>query len=286
MICFTIYVLQSTTCTGPTAASVDILRASPTATLVIQRASALTSSPTKLLHVTTSSTEGLNTGELVPIQTSSTQEPLFTSALSTVAPPNKCPSTRCQNGGSCEWMKNAWKCYCLGTFAGEYCEVYVGSNAVSIVLKMTLDQEHKGKKPEKPPSFQPDDVIILQGYPKAWQGMSLLNVTLAVKTPDGSSNSVIPREILSQLIMKVAPEVHRRLGHGIVYIDRVEVAASVSPEASGRNADEPHSATVNKYALTVLGVLLGVVCLIAIIVIVLYRRKTKTGRDIIDTGSI
>ncbi|KAJ7374470.1 hypothetical protein OS493_007577 [Desmophyllum pertusum] len=292
---------------GPTATSVDILRASPTVTLVIPRTSAQPSSPTKLLHVTTSSIEGPNTGELVPIQTSSTQEPLFTSAPNTVAPPDKCPSTRCQNGGTCEWVKNAWKCYCLGTFAGEYCEVYVGSNAVSIVLKMTLDQwkpgefkrtlaeiltshcrvntclyeiqNTKAKKQKMPHTFQPDDVIILQGYPKAlpkaWQGMSLLNVRLAVKTPDDSSNTVIPHEILSQLITKVAPEVHRRLGHGIAYIDRVEVVASVAPEASGRNADEPHSATVNKYALTVLGVLLGVVCLIAIIVIVLYRRKTK-----------
>ncbi|KAJ7374476.1 hypothetical protein OS493_007583 [Desmophyllum pertusum] len=105
--------------------------------------------------------------------------------------------------------------------------------------------------------------------------MSLLNVRLAVKTPDDSSNTVIPRDILSQLIMKVAPEVHRRLGHGIAYIDRVEVVVSATPEASGRDSEKPHSATVNKYALVVLGVLLGVVCLIAIIVIVLYRRKTK-----------
>ncbi|KAJ7374474.1 Neurotrypsin [Desmophyllum pertusum] len=208
-----------------------------------------------------------------------------TSAPSTVAPPSKCPSTRCQNGGTCERVKNAWKCYCLGMFAGEYCAVYVGSNAVSIVLKMTLDQwkpdefkrtlaeiltshcrlnlclyeiqNTKARNQKKPPSFQPDDVIILQGYPKAWQGMSLLNVTLAVKMPDDSSNTVIPHDILSQLIMKVAPEVHRRLGHGIAYIDRVEVVASATPEASGRNADEPHSTTVNKYALIVLGVLLG-----------------------------
>ena len=109
--------------------------------------------------------------------------------------------------------------------------------------------------------------------------MSLLNVRLAIKTPDESGNDVIPREILSALMVNVAPEIHRRIGHGVVFIDQVDVgsgqAASVSPEASGRNSDEPDSATPHKYALIVLGALLGVVCLVAIIIIVLYFRKRK-----------
>lgn len=109
--------------------------------------------------------------------------------------------------------------------------------------------------------------------------MSLLNVRLAVKTPDESGNDVIPHEILSSLMVKVAPEIHRRIGHGVAFIDRVEIGsgqvASVPPEVSGRNSDEPDSVTSHKYALIALGVLLGVVCLVAIIIIVLYRRKMK-----------
>jgi len=110
--------------------------------------------------------------------------------------------------------------------------------------------------------------------------MTLLNVRLAVKTPDGSGNDVIPHDFLSALMVNVAPEIHRKMGHGVVFIDRVEVgssqAASAPPEAAaGRNSDEPDSGTPHKYALIALSVLLGVVCLVAIIVIVFYRRKTK-----------
>ena len=101
----------------------------------------------------------------------------------------------------------------------------------------------------------------------------------AVRTLEENGNTVISHEILSNLMVKVAPEIHQRMGHGVVYIDRVEVnsgqVASVPPEASGRNSDEPDSATPHKYALIALGVLLGVVCLVAIVIIVLYRRKTK-----------
>ncbi|KAL9954260.1 hypothetical protein ACROYT_G041775 [Oculina patagonica] len=298
---------KSESTTGPTVTSVNIPRPSPTATLEIPRASSQRGSPTKALAVTLSSTEVPNTRTLPPIQTSSTQGPSPTSAPSTTAPRNECPSARCQNGGSCERLKNSWKCQCLEKFAGEYCEIYVGSNAVSIVLKMTLEQWNpvefkktlaeiltshcrlnpcldeekntKTKSQKKSPSFQRDDIIILQGYPKAWQGMSLLNVRFAVTTPEESGNNVIPHEILSNLMVKVAPEIHRRLGHGVAYIDRVEIHSgqvpSVPPEASGRNSDEPDSVTSHKYALIVLGVLLGVVCLVAIVIIVLYRRKTK-----------
>ncbi|KAL9954255.1 hypothetical protein ACROYT_G041770 [Oculina patagonica] len=302
---FTFAVIESTK--GPTLTSVNIPSASPTATLEIPRAGSQTGSPTKALGVTPSPTDVPNTRILLPIQTSSTEGPLFTSAPSTSAPPNKCSNKRCQNGGSCESLKNSWKCQCLETFAGEYCEVYVGSNTVSIVLKMTLDQwdpvefkktlaeiltshcrlnpcldeekNTKTKSQKKSPNFQPDDVIILQGYPKAWQGMSLLNVRFAVKTPEESGNNVIPHEILNELMVKVAPEIHQRLGHGVAYIDRVEIhsgqISSVPPEASGRNSDEPDSVTSHKYALIAVGVLLGVVCLVTIVVIVLYRRKTK-----------
>ena len=143
-----------------------------------------------------------------------------------------------------------------------------------------LSRNTKTKSQKKLPSFQADDIIILQGYPKSWEGASLLNVRLAVKTPDESGNDVIPREILSSLMVEVAPEIDRRMGHGVVFIERVDVgsaqASSAPPEASGRNSDEPDSGTPHKYALIVLGVLLGVVCLVAIIIIiVVYRRKSK-----------
>ena len=108
----------------------------------------------------------------------------------------------------------------------------------------------------------------------ALQGTHLLNVRLAVK----SDNKVIPREILNRILFEVAPEIQQRMGHSVVYIDRVEFdssqVASVSPKASGRNSDEPDSVTSHKYALIVLGVLLGAVCVVAIVIIVFYRRKT------------
>ena len=143
-----------------------------------------------------------------------------------------------------------------------------------------LSRNTKTKSQKKFSSFQADDIIILPGYPKSWEGMSLLNVRLAVRIPDGSGNDVIPHEILSTLMVDVAPEIRRRMGHGVVFIERVDVesgqASSAPPEASGRNSDEPDSGTPHKYVLIVLGVLLGVVCLVAIIIIVVFcRRKTK-----------
>ena len=91
-------------------------------------------------------------------------------------------------------------------------------------------------------------------------------------------NKVIPKEILHHLVLEVAPEIHRRLGHGIAYIDQMEVdsnqAPSVSPIASGCNSDEPDSVTSYKSAVIALGVLLGFVCLVAIM-IVMYFQKTK-----------
>ena len=147
---------------------------------------------------------------------------------------------------------------------------------LSIFLLFVSDKEIK-KRQKRSPSFQPDEVLILQGYPIELQGTPLMNVRLAM----WSNNKVIPKEILHHLMLEVAPEIYRRIGHGIAYIDLVEVdsnqAASVSPKASGRNSDEPHSVTSYKSALIVLGVLLGVGCLVVIIIIVvvLYFRKTK-----------
>lgn len=136
------------------------------------------------------------------------------------------------------------------------------------------DKETK-KRQKKFPSFKPDEVLILQGYPIALQGTPLINVRLAVK----SKNKVIPKEILHHLVFEVAPEIHRRLGHGIDYIDRMEVdsnqAPSVSPKASGRNSDEPDSVTSYKSALIALGVVLGVVCLVAIIIVMYFRKRKR-----------
>jgi len=152
-------------------------------------------------------------------------------------------------------------------------------NSVLLPLLSLCFRNTTRKSQTKSFSFQPDDIIILEGYPKSWEGMTLLNVRLAVKTPDGSGNDVIPHDFLSALIVNMAPEIHQRTGHGVVFIDRVEVGSSQAspapPEAAGRNPDEPDSGTPHKYALIALSVLLGVVCLVAIIVIVFYRRKTK-----------
>ncbi len=107
------------------------------------------------------------------------------------------------------------------------------------------------------------------------EGTPLLNLRLAIK----SGNKVILHGVLNRVLFEVAPEIDRRLGHGVAYIDGTEFDSgqvpSVPPEASGRNSDEPDSVTSHKYALIVLGVLLGVVCLVAIVIIVLYRRKIK-----------
>lgn len=137
------------------------------------------------------------------------------------------------------------------------------------------DKEIK-KRQKRTPGFQPDEVLILQGYPRALQGTPLLNVRLAVR----SNNEVIPKEILRPLVLEVAPELHRRLGHDIAYIDRMEVdlnqATSVSPQELGRNSDKPDLLTSYEHALIVVGVLLGVVFLVAIVtIVVLYFRKKR-----------
>ena len=93
--------------------------------------------------------------------------------------------------------------------------------------------------------------------------------------PQGANNSIIPREIVSQLLTKVAPEIHRRMGHSIAFIDQTKIS-SAPPDASGRNSDESGNySSSHKAALIALGVVLGVVCLVAIIVIAWYRRKKK-----------
>ena len=141
---------------------------------------------------------------------------------------------------------------------------------VSIVFTRNTDV----KSQSKALSFQPDDIVILEGYPKLWQGMELLNVRLVIKIPAEANNSLIPREILSQLLAKVAPEIARQTGHSVAYIDQMELG-SVAPDASGRNSDEPKPATSRKLALIALGAVLGVVFLAGIIIIAWYRRKKK-----------
>ena len=142
---------------------------------------------------------------------------------------------------------------------------------ILIFLYFARKKETKSQKTS--PSFQPDDIIIPQEYPIALQGTPLLNVRLAVK----SYNKVIPRGVLNHLLFEVAPEIQSQMGHDIAYIDRVEFVsgqvASVPPKAS--NSDEPDSATSHKYALIALGVLLGIVCLVAMVIIVLYYQKIK-----------
>lgn len=132
------------------------------------------------------------------------------------------------------------------------------------------------------PSFRPDDVIILQGYPKQVQGTSLLNVRLAVKMPGDNNNTVILREGLHRLLVKVAPGIHRRLGHEVAYIDKTDVhsasISSVQPltaPAVGRESNGREFSTSHSSALIALGVALGIVSLIAIIMIILYYRKVK-----------
>ena len=156
-------------------------------------------------------------------------------------------------------------------------EHILGPNGDYFIIFPSFVSDKDTKKGQKrSPGFKPDEVLILQGYPLALQGTPLINVRLAVK----SDNKVLSKKILQHLVLEMAPEIHRRIRHGIAYIDRMEVDSnqvpSVSPKASGRNSDEPDSVTSYKSALIVLGVLLGVVCLVAIIiVIVLYFRKTK-----------
>lgn len=104
--------------------------------------------------------------------------------------------------------------------------------------------------------------------------MELLNVRLVVKIPEYADNSLIPREILSHLLTKVAPEIGRQMGHSVAYIDQIELA-SVSPDASGRNSDKPKPGTSRKSALIALGAVLGVVFLAGTVMIAWYRRKKK-----------
>ena len=154
----------------------------------------------------------------------------------------------------------------------KYLSIFLRQMSLLSFASFFSDKETKTRQ-KRFPRFKPDEVLILQGYPIALQGTPLMNVRLAVK----SNNKVIPKKSLQHLVLEVAPEIHRRTGHGIAYINRMEVdsnqAPSVSPKASSRNSDEPDS---YKGALIALGVLLGVVCLVVIIiVIVLYIRKTK-----------
>lgn len=103
-----------------------------------------------------------------------------------------------------------------------------------------------------------------------------------MKMPGDNNNTVISREGLHRLLVKVAPGIHRRLGHEVAYIDKTDVhsasissvqpltAPAVGRESNGREFSMSHSS-----ALIALGVALGIVSLIAIIMIILYYRKVK-----------
>lgn len=128
--------------------------------------------------------------------------------------------------------------------------------------------------------FQADDVVILQGYPKVWQTTELLNVLLVVKRPQDASNDLISRETLSQLLVTVAPEIQRQMGHRVAYIDDTEIT-SVSPDASGRKSGKPKSLLLHRSALIALGAALAVVLLVAVIMIVWYHRKKNRYNKVI-----
>ena len=103
-----------------------------------------------------------------------------------------------------------------------------------------------------------------------------------MKMPGDNNNTVISREGLHRLLVKVAPGIHRRLGHEVAYIDKTDVhsapISSVQPltaPAVGRESNGSEFSTSHSSALIALGVALGIVSLIAIIMIILYYRKVK-----------
>ena len=151
-------------------------------------------------------------------------------------------------------------------------EFVTGVDIFSTFFYFTSDINAKSQK--KALTFQPDDIIILPGFPKAWQGKELLNVRLVVKIPGDTNNTIIPHESLGQLLGEVAPEIQQELGHSVAFIDQTEIT-SVPPDASGRNSDESKSASSRKSLLIALGAVLGVALLVATIVIVWYRRRKR-----------
>lgn len=105
--------------------------------------------------------------------------------------------------------------------------------------------------------------------------MELLSLKLVVKMPTDANNSIIPREIMKQLLTKVVPEIEQQMGVSVVFIGEKEII-SASPDASGRNSDKSQtSSSTHRSVLIALAVVVGVVCLIAIFTIAWYRRKRK-----------
>lgn len=150
----------------------------------------------------------------------------------------------------------------------------------------TLLRNSNVRNQKKSIGFQADDVVILQGYPKVWQTTELLNVLLVVKRPQDASNDLISRETLSQLLVTVAPEIQRQMGHRVAYIDDTEIT-SVSPDASGRKSGKPKSLLLHRSALIALGAALAVVLLVAVIMIVWYHRKKNSEKaDLKQTAPV
>ena len=130
---------------------------------------------------------------------------------------------------------------------------------------------------EKAVAFQPDDIIILPGYPKAWPESALLNVRLALRNPGSKENELVAHGLLIALLGNVSSQIRLQLGHRVLYIDKKEVDScqvnQVPPKKAGRRADEPASDGKHRSALIALGVILGAVCLLAIVAVIVYTRK-------------
>ena len=105
--------------------------------------------------------------------------------------------------------------------------------------------------------------------------MELLSLKLVVKMPADVNNSIVPGEIMKQLLTKVAPEIEQQMGVSVVFIGEKEIIPA-SPDASGRNSDKLQTpSSTHRSVLIALAVVVGVVCLVAIFTIAWYRRKKK-----------
>lgn len=243
----------------------------------------------------------LDTKTIVP--TSAVTNFPYTSASTTEEP--LCLNKKCQNGGSCQEKK----CVCLERFAGVACEIYIGDDSVSLVFKMNLNEWNSTKfrsivayalteycrthpclqekqstnrrNQKKAIGFQPDDVIILQGYPKAWQSTKLLNVRLAVKIPKDSKNDVITGETLTQLLVNVAPVIQTQMGHIVAYVEDIEITSAPAGASGHESPKKPQTLIFHKSALIALVSAIGIVLLAAAIVVVRYRLRKSRGRSLL-----
>lgn len=250
---------------------------------------------------TSSERMALRTKMILPTSTASNIP--HTSAPTTQAP--LCPTEECQNGGSCEEMK----CVCSELYAGIYCQIYVGDDSISLVIKMRLNQWNSMEfrraiahtlteycrtraclqerntnigNQKKVIAFRTDDIIILQGYPKIWQDTDLLNVKLAIKMPKDSANGVISRDTLSHLLVNVATALQGQIGHNITYIGYTEITSVPLHDSAGRkSAEKPPSMILHKSVVIALGIAVGVVLLVAVVVAVWYRRRKNSEKAVL-----